>query len=220
MKRLSKGLGLNMRSSGKRFFVVGAFLALALLAVAAQSATTEAQKLYAQGRYEESRQLVLQAINADANDIDAYVLLCQDFLALGRWADAQNYALKAYALRRDPRLSEVLGESAFNQGANDVALRWFQDYVTNVPEGSSVGAAYSFMGEIFLRQARYAHADIAFATALQFSPGNARWWARLGWAREKANDRSGALSAYTAALRLEPRLEDAILGKERVQSAD
>jgi tetratricopeptide (TPR) repeat protein len=213
-------MGKVTMSARVRRLVSLLILGLAMAGLSAQSPTTEAQKLYAQGRYEESRKLALEALLADAGDIDAYVLLCQDFLALGRWADAQNYALKAYALRRDPRLSEILGEAAFNQGANEVALRWFQDYVTNVPEGSSVGAAFSFMGEIFLRQARYAHADIAFSTALQFSPANARWWARLGWAREKGNDRSGALNAYVTALRLEPRLEDAILGKERIESSN
>jgi cytochrome c-type biogenesis protein CcmH/NrfG len=48
-----------------------------------------------------------------------------------------------------------------------------------------VGIAYYYMGEIYLRLGRFGHADIAFSTALQYSSGNAKWWARLGYAREK-----------------------------------
>jgi tetratricopeptide (TPR) repeat protein len=201
---------------------LGAFVAFAFLAVfsgAAQSSSSESQRLYNQGQYEASRKAALEAIAANASDVDSYVVLCSDLLALERWADAQNYALKAYALRRDPRVTEILGEAAFNLGSNDAALKHFQNYVTAVPEGASVGRAYYFIGEIYLRLARYAHADIAFSTALQFVPGNARWWARLGWAREKANDRQGALSAYASALAIEPTLEDALLGRDRLQSS-
>lgn len=188
-------------------------------AAMAQSPYQDAQTLYSQGKYEESRQIALAALNASPNDIDTYVLLCSDLLGLGRWADARNYAAKAWAIRRDPRLLEIMGEAAYNLGGNDEALRHLQNYVSAVPEGVSVGTAYYYMGEIYLRLARYSHADIAFVTALQFSPGNARWWTRLGWAREKGNDSAGALAAYNAALRLEPRLEDALLGKERVESS-
>jgi tetratricopeptide (TPR) repeat protein len=196
-------------------------LALALaLPLAAQGGFAEAQRLHDQGRYEESRKLALEAIGANAGDIDSYVVLCADLLALERWADAQNYALKGYEKKRDPRLTEILGEAAYNLGNNEAALKLFQNYVVAVPEGSTLGRAYSFMGEIFLRKARYAHADIAFSTALQFVPGNARWWSRLGWAREKANDRTGALAAYRSALDLEPALEDALLGLSRVQGSN
>lgn len=163
--------------------------------------------------------MALDLLSRDPSDLEALILLCQDLLGLGRWADAENYGLKAWALRRDPRVSEILGEASFNLGRNDAALRYFRSYVSAVPEGSGVGSAYYFMGEIYLRLARYAHADIAISTALQFAPGNARWWSRLGWAREKANDRTSALAAYTQALKLEPRLEDALLGRDRVREA-
>ena len=196
-----------------------AFLLVVAAAGMAQTPYQDAQRLYDQGKYEESRQMALAILNSSPNDIDTYVLVCSDLLGLGRWADARNYALKAWAIRKDPRFLEILGEAAYNLGENDEALRHFQDYVSAVPEGVSVGTAYYYVGEIYLRLARYAHADIAFATALQFSPGNARWWTRLGWAREKGNDSAGALAAYNAALRLEPRLEDALLGKERLASS-
>ncbi len=199
-------------------FAVLVFSVLAPLAWG-QDAAVEAQRLHDLGRYEDSRRMALEAVSSDGNDLDSYVILCNDLLALGRFADAQNYALKAYLLKRDPRITEILGEAAYNLGNNEAALKHLQNYVAASPEGESVGRAFFFMGEIFLRLARYSHADIAFTSALQFVPGNARWWARLGWAREKANDRGGALEAYSRALVLEPSLEDATLGQARVQSA-
>ena len=96
---------------------------------------------------------------------------------------------RATPLRRDPRLTETLGETAYFLGRNDAALRNFQNYVGAVPEGGRVGMAYYYMGEIYLRLGRFGHADIAFSTALQFTPGSAKWWTRLGYAREKLRRR-------------------------------
>lgn len=206
----------SMRSRLGRVAALLALCSLSLSGLAAQGAKVDALKLYLDGRYEESRTAAVAELAAAPNNIEAYVVVCWDLLALERWADAENYALKAYEVRKDPRITEVLGEAAYRLGRNDAALKHFQNYIAAVPEGGRVGTAYYFIGEIYLRMGRYAHADIAFSTALQYTPSNARWWARLGWAREKANDDDGALAAYEAALKLEPSLEDARLGKERV----
>jgi tetratricopeptide (TPR) repeat protein len=179
----------------------------------------DAQRLYADGKYDDSRRVCLAAIAADPSDLDSYVLLSWSLVGMGRYADAENYALKGYALRRDPRLTEVLGETAYFLGRNDAALSNFQNYVAALPEGARVGAAYYYMGEIYLRLSRFSHADIAFSTALQFSPGSSKWWTRLGYARERRNDLSNALEAYKKALALDPRLEDALSGAARVTEA-
>jgi tetratricopeptide (TPR) repeat protein len=176
----------------------------------------EALKLYLNGKYDDSLRVCLEELALSPDNIDSYVVLSWSLLALERWADAENYALKGYALRKDPRLTEALGEAAFYLGRNEASLRNFQNYVSAVPEGGRVGLAYYYMGEVYLRMSRFGHADIAFTTALQYSPGNARWWARLGWAREKAGDPVHALEAYARALALDGRLQDALNGKERV----
>jgi len=183
--------------------------------LSAQSAKGGSLKLYFDGKYEDSRQAALAEIAANSGDIEPYVVICWDLLALKRWADAENYGLKAYQIKQDPRITEALAEAAYNMGHNDTALRDFQNYVSVTQEGGRVGQAYYYMGEIYLRMARYAHADIAFSTALQYSPGSAGWWARLGWAREKAGDIQSALSAYNSALGIDPRLQDALLGRDR-----
>lgn len=178
----------------------------------------EAQKRYAEGRYDEARRGCLEELRADPSNVEAYVYLTWSFIGLERYADAENYALKGYELRRDPRLTESLGEAAYHLGRNEAALRNLQNYIIAVPEGGRVGIAYYYMGETYLRLSRFAHADISFTAALQYSPGNARWWTRLGWAREKSGDARHAIEAYDQALTIDPRLEDALAGKARASS--
>lgn len=183
----------------------------------AQAAKPDALKLYREGRYEDSRVACLQEISQDPANIEPYVVLGWSLVALGRYADAEVYARKAYdEVRKDPRVMETLGESSFFLGRNDQALRWFQAYVTALPEGSRVASSYQYMGEIYIRTSRWGHADIAIRTALQFEPSNARWWARLGYAREMGGDLRYSLEAYDAALKINPGLTDALLGRERV----
>lgn len=183
----------------------------------AQVPKPDALKLYREGRYEESRVQCLQEISQDPANIEAYVVLGWSLVALGRYADAEVYARKAYdEVRKDPRVMETLGEASYFLGKNDQALRWFQSYITALPEGTRVASSYQYMGEIYIRTSRWGHADIAFRTALQFEPSNARWWTRLGYAREMGGDLRYSLEAYDAALKINPGLTDAQLGRERV----
>ncbi len=189
-------------------------LALAAAAAGAQD-KPDALKLYLDEKYEEARLACLSEIASRPEDIEPYVVLSWSLISLGRWADAENYANKGLSIRHDPRLIEVLGEAAYFLGRNEESLRRFQEYVASVPEGGRVGAAYYYMGEIYLRLAKYSYADIALSTAVQFLPGSSRWWARLGWAREKALDYPNAVAAYKKALEINPRLQEALDGLER-----
>ena len=100
---------------------------------------------------------------------------------------------------------------------NEEALQQFQNYATNAPEGHRIDVVYYFMGEIYIRQGRFRHADIALAVAVHWQPGNALWWARLAFAKENAGDLSGAIEAYERALSLNSRLADAQRGIERTR---
>jgi tetratricopeptide (TPR) repeat protein len=193
-------------------------LALAVLAASSLAAQSgpDALRLYLDGKYEEARKACLAEIASGPNSIDSYVVLSWSLIALGRYADAENYAQKGYAVRKDPRLTEILGETAYFLGRNDAALRNFQDYVGTVPEGGRVGMAYYYMGEIYLRLGRFGHADIAFSAALQFTPGSAKWWTRLGYARERYGDAVHALEAYKKALSIDPHIQDAADGADRM----
>ncbi len=199
-----------------------ALAALALAALAAASSWAQdrpdALRLYVDGKYDDARRACLAEIAAAPSNVESYVVLSWSLISLKRYADAENYALKGYALRRDPRLTETLGETAYFLGRNDAALRNFQNYVSAVSEGGRVGIAYYYMGEIYLRLGRFGHADIAFSTALQYTPGNARWWTRLGYAREKYGDAVHSLEAYNRALGIDPRSQDASDGVDRVSA--
>jgi cytochrome c-type biogenesis protein CcmH/NrfG len=75
------------------------------------------------------------------------------------------------------------------------------------------------MGEIYIRQERFQHADIALTTAVRFEPGRETWWVRLGYAREQAGNNREALAAYEKALQLNAASVDAQRGRTRVLAA-
>ena len=74
------------------------------------------------------------------------------------------------------------------------------------------------MGEIYIKQARYEHADISLTMAVRIERNTAAWWARLGYAREMTKSYASAIAAYDQALVLNPQLSDAARGKTRCQS--
>ena len=98
-------------------------------------------------------------------------------------------------------------------------MELFQLYLANVPaNGSRIGNAYYYMGEIYIRQAKYQHADISFTAAVHTEPTVDYWWTRCGYAREMAGSLESALAAYSKAIELNPNQADAGRGKERVSA--
>ena len=178
---------------------------------------SEILKLTTAGRHEEARMRAMARIGDIKDDIDAYVSLSWSLVALRRYEEAESYALRGYALRKDPRLSQAIGEASYYLGKNDTALAMLQEYIASYPEGQRAGLSFYLCGELYLRMARYMHADIAFSAAVQHNPNNPQWWARLGWARENARKLLQALGAYEKALTLNPNLADALEGQRRIQ---
>jgi len=196
---------------------VAAALALSVSSGLYAQDRPDALKMYREGRFDDARTVCLAELAQDPLNIESYVVLVWSLLALERYADAELYANKAYTtVRRDPRIVESLGEAAYYQGKNRQALDHFRDYVNLLPDGARIGTVYYLTGETYLRLERLEHADIAMRTALQYEPGNARWWARLGYVRERASDWANALAAYDAAIAINPGLVDAVRGRERV----
>jgi len=175
-------------------------------------------KLVSDGKYQKAQTLALARINEMPNDIDAYVALSWSLLALGKTEDAENYARRGYAIYKDPRLAQAIGEASYNLGKNDVALTMLQEYIAAYPEGPKTGISYYLCGELYVRKAQFMHADIAFSTAVRYNPNNPLWWTRVGWARENAHRPLQALSAYEQALALNPNFQDAIEGRKRILS--
>ena len=152
--------------------------------------------------------------------IGPYVVLCWSLVRNRQYAEAEQRAADGLAVSPyDLRLIEILGEAKYYLGKNNGALEQFQRYVANAPESASrVGTAYYFMGEIYIRQARYQHADISLSAAVKKEPLLDRWWTRLGYAREMAGNYYEAAEAYDEALLLNAASSDAQSGKVRVAS--
>jgi len=183
----------------------------------------DALELYRQGQFPEAVQVCLQELKDRGTDeskrrMDSYTVLGWSYLRLGEYDNALSYARQARnEVRYDIRIVEIEAEALYYLGRNLEALTLFEEYISLSPTGERIDSVYYYMGEIFLRLAEFHHADIAFSTALYHSPQIARWWARMGYAREQNGDAGGAESAYLKALELKPSLEEAKVGLERVR---
>jgi len=196
-------------------------LALLFLVSAAFAQTRpDALREYRAGNFERAVQICQTELAENPNNMDSYVVICWSLVRLNRFDEALRYARNARNISRyDGRITEILGEIAYYQGRNNEALQYFQEYANLNPEGQRIEMAYFYMGEIFIRQGKFRHADIALSTAVHWLPGNAAWWTRLGYARERAGDLQQAISAYERALFLNSQLADAQRGLERVRQS-
>ena len=186
----------------------------------------DALKLYRQGKYDESVAVCLEELGSYSESqviprMDSYTVLGWALISLGRYDDAISYSQEALKWSRyDARVIETLGEANYLKGNYQEGLRFFQQYVALNPTGDRIGQVYSYMGEIYIRMGYYQHADIALTTALYHVPSVARWWSRLGYAREGAGNSSSAEEAYSKALTLQPSLQEARKGLERVRGTE
>jgi len=193
------------------------FLFFVCSAVFAQN-RPDALAAYRDQNFERAVQICRDEIAENPSNLDAHIVICWSLIRLGRYEEALRYARMGRALNRyDSRITEILGEIYFYQGMNNEALQYFQEYINTSPEGQRVEMVYYFMGEIFIRQGRFRHADIALSTAVHFTPGNAAWWVRLAYTRESAGDLNSAIEAYERALSLNSQLTDAQRGLERIR---
>ena len=147
-----------------------------------QTEKPDALKLYNDGKYKESIEVCQAELKNNPNNLDSYAVLCWSLVANKQYSEAEQQALAARKINPyDVRIMEILGEAKYFLGKNNEALNMFQTYIANVPEnGSRFGRAYYLTGEIYIRQARYQHADIALTTAVRREPRRDSWWRRLG----------------------------------------
>ncbi|MDR0583638.1 MAG: tetratricopeptide repeat protein [Treponema sp.] len=208
---------LSLKPAG--LFRISALLLL-LLPVFAVRAQNQADALveYRAGNFERAVQICRDEITVNASKLEAHVVICWSLVRLGRYEEALRYARAGRALNRyDTRITEILGEICYYQGRNAEALQYFQEYASLAPEGGRIDMVYYFIGEIYIRTGRFRHADIALSTAVRWMPGNAAWWTRLAYARERAGDLAEAVNAYGQALSLNSQLADARRGLDRVR---
>lgn len=204
----------------KSFFLLCNILFLIEFSGFSQTTKQDALVLYHNGKYRESVQVCEEELKENPNRVDSYVVMCWSLVKNKQYAEAEERALSGLEVSPyDLRLIEILGEAKYFLGKNTGAMEQFQKYVANAAEsGARVGSAYYYMGEIFIRQARYQHADIAFSSAVKKEPMLDSWWIRLGYAREMAGNYYEAVNAYDEALRLNPSSIEASRGRDRVNA--
>ncbi|MCL2230494.1 MAG: tetratricopeptide repeat protein [Treponema sp.] len=199
-------------------FLISGFLFFLSLGVYAQGRPPDALAEYRVGNFERSVQICREEIAENPGNLEAHVVICWSLIRLNRFDEALRYARAGRAIHRfDVRITQILGEIHYYQGRNEEALQFFQEYASSAPEGARIDQVYYFMGEVFIRQGRFRHADIALSTAVHWVPGNAAWWVRLAYTRESAGDLSSAIEAYERALSLNSQLADAQRGIERIR---
>ena len=195
-------------------------LILSSIFISAYSHKMDALVLYQHGRYRESIQVCEEELQSNPNRIESYVVMCWSLVENKQYAEAEQRATAGLKISPyELRLIEILGEALFYQGKNNAALEQFELYVSNAKENAGrFGKAYYFMGEIYIKLARYQHADISLSTAVKLEPMIDSWWVRLGFAREMAGNYAEAIAAYDEALRLNSSNVDATQGKSRVSA--
>lgn len=180
----------------------------------------DALAAYRESRFNDAVKICIDELAISEKNMNSYSVLGWSLLALGRYQEALDYGTEGMKIARyDPRIIEIMGEANFYLGNNLDALKYLEQYAALAPTGDRIETVYYFMGEIFIRLGEFNHADIAFSTAVYHSPNIARWWARIGYAREKAEDFEYAIEAYEKALKLNPSYAEALRGKERAEAA-
>jgi tetratricopeptide (TPR) repeat protein len=199
-------------------WTLGASAQIAIAAINVPSGMTGSDilRMSQEGKHNEVALIAPEILKKNPQDIDVYIGYAWSLNALKEYQKARDIAQAGYAKFKDPRLAQALGEALYYLGENETALASLQEYLAKFPEGNKAAVTFYLCGELFVRMGKFNHADIAFSTALQYNPSNARWWARLGWVREKTSRYLPALKAYEQAVSLNPNLQDALSGKTRM----
>ena len=170
----------------------------------------DALELYRNGQYEKAIQVCQEELKIYSSDqvnkkLDSYTVMCWSLIRLERYDEVIKYGKEALSVfSYDQRIIETLGEAYFFKGDYLSGLKYFEQYAVLNPTGQWIQHAYYYMGEIYIRLGEYAHADIAFSTALYHFPNIAGWWSRLGYALEMEENKEAALNAYNQAVKLQP----------------
>jgi tetratricopeptide (TPR) repeat protein len=200
-----------------RSIAVVILLTAAVVAPLCAQDKPDALELFRANKYAEAIKVCQQELGVSPNNIDSIVVMGWCYLRLQQYADALATGQKAVAINpNDPRAIQVIGEADVFLGKINDALTNLEEYVALRPNGDRIARVYWLMGECYIRLKEYQNADIAISTAVYYEQNNALWWARLGYARECANDLKWAADAYARALKLDPGLGDAQRGKESV----
>lgn len=212
-------------------FVCALFLLMfGIQAVYGQNAKPDALKEFRNGNYKEAIAICEEELRITPNNRESFVVLCWALVENGQYLEAEQVATRARSYYTgDGRLIEILGEAKYFLQKYNEALDLFQQYIAvSMESASRLGRVYRYMGEIYIRDSKFNHADISLTMAVFIEPNMDLWWTRLGYAREqvamretvpeqKNEEYKSALVAYNKALELNSSQYDAQEGKKRCQ---
>lgn len=207
----------------KRILII-LLLAFSLFIISGQE-KRDALKNFREGNFSEAIEITLSEIeelpdSSLREKMDSYTVLLWSLIEEERYNDTISYGNTARALSPyDSRITQAIGEAYYYKGNGKKALEYFEIYAVQAPLGDRIARVYYFMGEIYITQAKYNHADISFSTALYHAPSVTRWWYRLGYSRELAEDLKGAETAYVKALELNPSFTEANRALSRIRNS-
>ena len=177
------------------------------------------------GNKQEATQLYQSAVDAcyaelkeKPNNIESYVVLTWALLRMEKYPETIAECNKALKIKpNEYRIVETLGEATFYNKQYAASMPYFEQYVNAMPSSAArYSTAYFFMGEIYRIQKKWEHADIAYSTAVRFSPRASLWWYRLGSVRESSGNKELAKAAYQQALSIRPNYPDAQAALQRL----
>lgn len=210
--------------SNKKVGFIFVFMVLVTLSLFAQR-EKNALTLWRQGQFEDAvticlKELETLPLSSFAERMDSYTVLCWSLLSLNRYEDVLKYGSEAFdKSSRDWRFVAALGEAHYHLGNNRESLYYLEKYIELKSSGDKADYMYYLMGHLFLRMEEYNRADVALSMAVYLRPLDAKWWVRLGYAREQAKDYEKAEEAYTKALSINSSLVDAERGMKRVHES-
>lgn len=208
----------------KKISILIIFILISTISLFAQK-EKNALTLWRQGKFENAVEVCLEELDtlpesSFAERMDSYTVLCWSLLGLNRYEDVLQYGSEAFEKSsRDWRFVAALGEAHFNLGNNKESLYYLEKYIELKSSGDKADYMYYLMGHLFLRMEEYNRADVALSMAVYLKPLDAKWWTRLGYAREQAKDYIRAKEAYTTALSINSSLVDAERGIKRVHES-
>jgi tetratricopeptide (TPR) repeat protein len=179
---------------------------------------TAGKQAEAQAKYNQAIAVCDREVQDDPKRIESYVVKCWCLFRLSKHADVVATGQAGLRVSFDARISEVMGESFYFLGQMDNSVKYLQRYLDVAGDSGDRGpTALFFLGEVYLRQKRYEHADMAYSAALKQEPSMSRWWFRLGNACEGLEEWKRAYDAYGKALSLAPSYQEAKDGQARVK---
>lgn len=190
--------------------VLFSFLATGLFA-------QSARKEYNAKNYPSAVKICEDEIKNKKATANTYKVLLWSLIKQRNYKYARDKGIEGLRRFDDLDIKESLGVAYYYLGDYSKAMENLKAYKTEMPDGEYLDDVCYFMGEIYLRNGEYNNADISMSEAVFRYPKSAKWWSRLGYAREKAGLKDLAKAAYEKALERDKNYPDAISGLKRVK---